>query len=328
MKLFAYGVRPYDELALFQKLAQEYGFEFGYTQEHLTEATLEYCRGYSQISCLVKPIKQALIRALKEQGVKGLATRTIGYDHIDLESARKHGIRIAHAAYPPDGVANYAIMLMMMALRRTCFSYRQTQAQNFSLPGNMGRDISSVTVGVVGTGSIGATVIHNLSAFGSNILAYDPFPESAITQYAELVSFEDLLQRSDVITLHAPATHENYHMFNEETFAQMKPDAIIVNTARGSLIDTEALISALEQKRLGGAALDTLEHELEIIYTDRSQDILSQRNRAILAAFPNVIITPHLAFYTQENVDCMVRSTTEALLAFEHNNDTPYEVNE
>ena len=233
---------------------------------------------------------------------------------------------MAHAAYPPEGVADYTIMLMLMALRRAKQVFRHAGVQNFGLEGKLGRSLGSCTVGVVGTGAIGSCVIRELAGFGCRVLACDPFPRDDVRAMAEYVELEELLSESDVVTLHAPGLAENRHMIGASELALMKPDAVLINAARGMLVDTDALITALEQGRLGGAALDTIEHEAGLYYLDRSLDVLANRERAILMALPNVVVSPHMAFYTAEDVEQMVRTNVEALLAFTSGEGTPYEV--
>jgi D-lactate dehydrogenase len=235
-------------------------------------------------------------------------------------------MKIAHAAYPPQGVANYAIMLMMMAARKVKFIERENLVQDFGLKGKIGLDISSATVGVIGTGRIGATVVQHLSSFGCKLLANDPYPKDEVAKFADYVSLDELLASSDIITLHAPGSADNYHLIDAAALAKMKEGVVLVNAARGSLIDTDALIAALESGHVGACALDTIENEAGLYYLDRSRDILPHRDRAILDAFPNAIVTPHMAFYTREDVKNMITSSTGALLAFSRGEETPFEV--
>ena len=326
MKIFAYALRPYDELGYLDELSRELGFEYGWTADYPTLDNAHLADGADGVCIITNPMTPALLAAYHELGVRGLATRSIGYDHIDLAAARKLGIRVAHAAYPPEGVANYTIMLMLMALRKVKLVMRGAAAQDFSLAGKIGRDLSSCTVGVVGTGAIGACVVRHLQGFGCRVLACDPVEKDELAGLAQYVSLPELLASSDVVTLHAPGLPENHHMIGAAELAQMKPGAVLVNAARGSLVDTEALVAAIESGQLGGAALDTIEHEENLCYLDRSRDALPNRDRAALMAFPNVIVSPHMAFYTDEDVAGMVRSNVEALMAFAAGGKTPYEV--
>lgn len=326
MKIFAYALRPYDELPYLDSLSRDLGFEYDWTEEYPTLDNASLAAGADGVCIITNPMSRELLAAYRELGVGGLATRSIGYDHIDLAAARELGIRVGHAAYPPDGVADYAVMLMLMALRRIKLVMRGAQAQDFTLAGKIGRSLGTCTVGVVGTGAIGTAVIRRLQGFGCRVLAYDVAEKDELSGLASYVSLPELLATSDVVTLHAPGLPENHHMIGAEELALVKPGAVLVNTARGSLVDTAALVSALESGRLGGAALDTIEHEENLCYLDRSRDALPNRDRAILSALPNVIVTPHMAFYTEEDVEGMVRSNVEALLAFACGESSPYEV--
>lgn len=326
MKLFAFALRPFDELGYLEALSRELGFTFAWTEDYPTLDNAELAAGADALSIITNPMTPELLERYHQMGIRAIATRSIGYDHIDLAAARRLGIRVAHAAYPPEGVADYTIMLMLMGLRRAKLVLKQAEAQDFSLEGKLGRTLASCTVGVVGTGAIGACVIRQLAGFGCRILACDPYPKDALCDQVTYVNLETLLAESDVVTLHAPGLPENHHMIGAEELALMKTDAVLVNAARGSLVDTAALVDALESGRIGGAALDTIEHEAGLYYLDRSRDALPNRDRAALMALPNAIVTPHMAFYTAEDVEGMVRSNVEALLAFAAGVETPHEV--
>lgn len=326
MRLFAFALRPYDELGFLDALSHELGFEYGWTADYPTPENAQLAAGADGISIITNPMTAETLDAYAELGVRGLATRSIGYEHIDVAHAREVGVRVAHAAYPPEGVANYTIMLMMMALRKVKLIGRQAAVQDFSLDGKIGRDLSSCVVGVVGTGAIGACVARHLQGFGCTVLACDPHEREDLRGLVSYVSLDELIAGSDVVTLHAPGLPENRHMIGAAQLARMKEGAVLVNAARGSLVDTEALLEELESGHLGGAALDTIEHESGLYYLDRSRDVLPNRSRAALVALPNVIVMPHMAFYTSESVEGMVRSNVEALLAFARGEGSPYEV--
>ena len=326
MKLFAYSLREYDELACLEAQAAEHGFEFGWTSDSPTLENVELARGCDSILIITTPMDAPLLDAFHAIGVRFIATRSIGFDHIDLPHAYELGMRIGHAAYAPDGVADYTVMLIVMALRKVKYVFAKAAAQDFDLRGNIGRSLSSCTVGIVGTGSIGCALAKRLQGFGCQILAYDPFPREDVAQMARYVELDELLRLSDVVTLHAPGTKANLHMIGAEQLALMKPDAVLVNAARGNLVDTEALIDAIERGVIGAAALDTIEHELNLYYLDRGGMALPNRDRATLIAFPNVVVSPHMAFYTQEAVEGMIASNVSALLAFEAGGESPYEI--
>ena len=326
MKLFAYALRPFDELGYLEELAREVGFEFGWTADYPTLENAHVAEGAEALSIITNPMTPELLDRYHELGIRAIATRSIGVDHIDIDCARKLGIRIAHSAYPPEGVADYTIMLILMALRQAKLVFRQAAAQDFSLAGKLGRALSSCTVGVVGTGAIGSCVIRELAGFGCRILACDPYPRDEVRERATYTDLDTLLSSSDVVTLHAPGLPENHHMIGAAELSRMREGAVLVNAARGLLVDTAALIDALESGHLGGAALDTIEHEANLYYLDKSRDVLPNRDRAILSALPNVIVSPHMAFYTDEDVRHMVRSSVGALLAFDRGEDSLYEV--
>lgn len=326
MKLFAYALRPYDELPVLEKLSKELGFSFNWTSDYPTEDNVALAQGADVLSIITNPMPASLLDAYHALGIRAIATRSIGYDHIDVDHAHKLGMRIAHAAYPPEGVANYTIMLMLMALRRAKLIFSQNAVQNYDLEGKIGRSLSSCVVGIIGTGAIGSEVAKELTGFGCKILAFDPYPRDELSQTVTYTNLETLLSSSDIITLHAPGLPDNHHLIGAQEFNLMKKGAILVNAARGMLVDTSALISAIESGKLGAAALDTVEHESNLYYQNKSLSILPNQDRALLMAYPNVIVSPHMAFYTEEDVEGMVRSTTYALQAFLDNQTSTYEV--
>ena len=326
MKLFAYSLRSYDELPYLEKLAKDRGFEFGWTPEYPSADNAHLAQGFDCLSIITNPMTPELLGIYDEMGIRSIATRSIGYEHFDLDCARKLGIRIAHAAYPPAAVADYTVMLMLMALRRVKLVDSAASYQDFDLEGKIGRSLCSCAVGVLGTGAIGEAVCRRLAGFGCRILASDPFEKEALQDVVAYVDMQTLIAESDIVTLHAPGLPENYHMIGAAQFNQMKAGAVLVNAARGSLVDTKALIDAVESGRLAAAALDTIENESNLYYRNRSREILPNRDRALLMSYPNVIVTPHMAFYTEESIEYMVKSNVEALSAFDRGEDSPFEV--
>lgn len=235
-------------------------------------------------------------------------------------------MKISNADYPPEGVANFAIMLMLMSLRKAGHILKRGEVQDYSLKGKLGRDISHCTVGVIGTGRIGQTVLKHLSGFGCRLLAYDLYQSEEVKKIAEYVPLDTLFAESDVITLHTNATEENHHLLNAEAFAKMKPGVTIVNTARGKLIDSDALLKALESGQVGAASLDVLENENGLYYYDRMGDVIPNTELAALRAMPNVLLTDHTAFYTYEAVKSMVLSVLESASAFAEGLPTRHDV--
>ena len=326
MKIAFYQMRPFDEQAYIEQFSKEFGIDYvmipgAPCPENLDKAA--GCDAVSQNPCEILP---AYVEAWAKMGVKYLLCRSIGYDHLPLETAKKLGMRVAHSHYPPEGVANYAIMLMLMCTRKMNQTMLRAAAQDYTLPGKMGRDLSNCTVGIVGTGKIGRTVIAHLQGFGCKILAYDLYQSDEVAQMAEYVSLDELYVRSDVISLHTNATAENHHLINADSLARMKDGVLIVNTARGALIDEDALIAALESGKVGGAGLDVVEDENDLVYFNRTGAALPHRTMNILRSMPNVIVSPHNAFYTDVNVASMVRSGFEELADFAAGRPNPCEV--
>ncbi|MDD6788708.1 MAG: D-isomer specific 2-hydroxyacid dehydrogenase family protein [Lachnospira sp.] len=317
MKLFAFSVRE-DEKEYFAALPVKYGVELAESEDGITEKALGQLAGYDVVSILgMQKIDPPMLTALKKAGIRYVATRTIGYNHIDVECARSLGMHIVHALYEPNGVADYTIMMMLMCLRHYKESLWRTNVNDYSLTGLQGRQMKDLTVGVMGTGHIGATVIQELSGFGCRILAYDVHQSEAVKRSARYVDLETLYRECDIITLHMPLLPSTYHIINKESIAKMKDTVVLINCARGALMDIEDLIEGIEQRHIGALGLDVMEHEEGIVHRDRKLDIISNRQMAYLRQFPNVVHTQHMAFYTDAAVRDMVFTSTEAVLAEE-----------
>lgn len=325
-KVFFYTLRPFDELGIAQKLAKQMGIEFGYSTEYPTLENAALAEGYDAVSVTPCDMSAPMLQRFHDLGVKAVCCRSIGYDHVDLEKARELGMQVANVDYPPNGVANFAIMLMLMSLRRAGHILKRGEVQDYSLKGKIGRDISNCTVGVIGTGRIGRTVLQHLSGFGCRLLAYDLYPNEDVKKVAEYVPLDTLFAESDVITLHTNATEENHHLLNAAAFAKMKPGVTIINTARGKLIDSDALLAALESGQVGAAGLDVLENENGLYYYNRMGDVIPNPELAALRSMPNVILTDHTAFYTHEDVESMVRGVLESADAFAKGEPTRHDV--
>jgi D-specific alpha-keto acid dehydrogenase len=294
MGITVYGCGQ-DEAVLFREMALPFGVVPTITEAEVSEANIELASGNRCISVGHKTqITNNLLLALGQAGVTYISTRSIGYDHINVEYAESVGIAVENVAYSPDSVADYTIMLMLMAVRHAKSIIRRADVHDYRLHDVLGKELRDLTVGVVGTGRIGAAVIDRLWGFGCQKLAYDIRPRSS----ADYVPLDELLQQSDIVTLHTPLNADTYHLLNRRRIEQMKHGAFIINTGRGSLLDTEALVSALEGGRLGGAALDVLEGEKGIFYADCSNKPFESEPLSRLQKLPNVIISPHTAYYT------------------------------
>lgn len=325
MKLIAYNCRS-DELVYFQKFSEQYHIDLITSREAPSPETVAAAQGCRCISIITTPMTRDLLQQFYDAGVRFLSTRSIGYDHIDLTAAREIGMHIGNVSYTPNSVADYTVMLALMATRKVKAIARRSQAQDFSLAGVQGVELHNMTAGVIGTGRIGRLVAQRLAAFGCRVLCNDLFESNELQGVAEYVPLYRLLAESDLITLHMPATKKNYHLINAETIAAMKDGVFLVNTARGSLIDTASFLDAVESGKIGGAALDVIENETGLFYNNRKNEILTNREWAVLRSYPNVIVIPHTAFYTDQAVSDMVEHSIESCLLFEKNQENPWEI--
>lgn len=325
MKILAYSHRK-DETEYFKKFSQKYNVEIELTDAAPDMNSADLSKGVDYISIITTPINKELLNKFKDNGVKFISTRTIGYDHIDLDSAQKLGMHIGNATYSPGSVADYTIMMMLMAIRKMKLIMERSSCQDYSLSMVQGKELPNMTVGVIGTGRIGETVIKHLSGFGCRIIAHDIFEKETVKKYAEYKDLDYLLKNSDIITLHMPATDENYHLINKNSIERMKDNVFIINTSRGSLINTYDFIDAVEKGKIAGAALDVIEHESGLYYNDLKGEILNNRDLAILKSFPNIIVTPHTAFYTDQAVSDMVENSIKSIILFDEKKENPWQV--
>jgi D-specific alpha-keto acid dehydrogenase len=303
-----------DEAVLFREMAPRFGVMPTITEAAVSEANIELAFGNRCISVGHKAqITNSTLLALSRAGVAYISTRSIGYNHIDVNYAENVGISVDNVSYSPDGVADYTIMLMLMAVRNAKSIIRRSDLHDYRLNDARGKELRDLTVGIIGAGRIGAAVIDRLRGFGCRILAYDSHPKAA----ADHVPLDELLRQSDIVTLHAPLNADTHHLLSHQRIEQMKRGAFIINTGRGSLLDTEALISALESGRLAGAALDVLEGEEGIFYADCRNKPIESRSLLRLHELPNVIITPHAAYYTEHGLSDTVENSLINCLKFE-----------
>ena len=321
MKMFVYSMREYDELPMFEKYAKQYGVEFDYCTEFPGPDNYHLAKGYDALSILTTPTPASMIDVMKDYGIKVISTRTIGYDHVDVKHAHEVGMGVCNVTYDPAAVADYTIMLMLIACRKMRYIMDKANVQDYTLKGKIGKEISKSTVGVIGTGRIGKTVIKHLTGFGCKIYAYDIYESDEVRQYAEYVDLDTLYANSDIITLHAPAFDSNYHMIDEAAFEKIRDGVIFINCARGQLVDTTALIRNLTNGKVGFAALDVIEKELGIYYRDLSGTIIDNPEMHILRSFYNVFFSPHTAFYTEEAVANMVENSIIGALAYLNGED-------
>jgi D-specific alpha-keto acid dehydrogenase len=303
-----------DEAVLFREMAPRFGVLPTITDAAVSEENLELALGNHCISVGHKTqVSGSILRALRQAGVGYVSTRSIGFNHIDVQSAEGVGISVENVTYSPDSVADYTLMLMLMVVRNAKSTISRAQVHDYRLNDVRGKELRDMTVGVIGTGRIGAAVLDRLRGFGCRVLAHDSCPKIS----TEYVPFDELLQQSDVVTLHTPLTADTHHLLNRQRIEQMRNGAFIVNTGRGSLLDTEALLPALESGQLGGAALDVLEGEEGVFYSDHREIPIQSKLLLRLQQLPNVLITAHTAYYTDHALSDIVENTLINCLRFE-----------
>ncbi|PZF82940.1 NAD(P)-dependent oxidoreductase [Jiangella anatolica] len=306
-----------DEDALFRTVASRLGLVPTITAAAPSVATVELARGNRCVSVgHQSEVTAATLLALSRAGVAYVSTRSIGDNHIDVDYAASVGIRVETVSYSPDSVADYTLMLMLMAVRDAKSVVRRADVHDYRLSGVRGRELRDLTVGVVGTGRIGSAVIDRLLGFGCRIVAHDSNPGIA----ADYVPLDELLEHSDIVTLHTPLTAATHQLLNRRRIERMRRGAYVVNTGRGALLDTEALVWALETGRLGGAALDVVEGEEGIFYADCRDRPIENSALVRLQELPNVLVSPHTAYYTDHALRDTVENSLANCLAFERRN--------
>lgn len=319
-----YDAKPYDKVC-FNKLKSQYGFDIVYYDTKLNDKTVKMAEGSDAVCAFVNDtLNKPVIKALIQMKIPVIAMRCAGYNNVDFETAygKVHVVRVP--AYSPYAVAEFALGMLLTLNRKINHAYNRTREFNFSLNGLTGFDLRGKTFGIVGTGKIGRVFMEVCSGLGVNMVAYDPFPlpDSGI----HYVSFEELCKVSDVISLHCPLTKESHHIINKESIDLMKHGVYIINTSRGALIDTEALVEALKSGKVGAAGLDVYEEESDIFYEDFSNKIVQDDVLARLLTLPNVLITSHQAYLTNEALGNIAETTLENLKAFFAGEPLPNEV--
>ena len=320
IKTTVFDTKSYDREYLSRAACAE-RIEWQFHEFRLSAETASAAKGARAVCLFVNDrADRACLEALALLGVKLIALRCAGSNNVDLPAARALGLAVVRVpAYSPHAVAEHAVALLLTLNRKIHRAYNRVREHNFSLNGLVGFDICGKTVGVVGTGKIGRIVAQIFRGFEANVIAYDPFPsldwakERGVT-YAD---FDSVLAQSDILTLHLPLTPDTHHLLNERTLARLKPGAFIVNTSRGKLIETGALIAALKSGHIGGVALDVYEEEEGIFFEDLSGQVLQDDELSLLLHYPNVLITAHQAFLTCEALSEIARVTTENILKLE-----------
>lgn len=315
MKFAFYDTKQYD-ISSFEKYGTEAGITFKFYEGKLNADTAELARGCDGVCIFVNDTCDAeVIDKLHSMGVRMIALRCAGYNNVDVRHAfgKLHVFHVP--AYSPYAVAEHAVAMLLTSIRRIHKAYIRTRDFNFSLNGMTGFDLHGKTVGVVGTGKIGRVFIDICRGFGMKVIAYDKFP--ATDAGIEYVELDELFSRSDIISLHCPLTSETHHMINADSIEKMRRGVVIVNTSRGALIDAEALLAGIKSRKIGAACLDVYEEEADIFFEDNSGHILDDDTLARLISMPNVIVTSHQAFLTEEALANIAETTVSNIVEFE-----------
>ena len=317
MKIAFFDTKPYDKPS-FERFGAENDISFKYFETKLNEDTVDLAAGYDGVCVFVNDtVNAAVIDRLCELGVKAIALRCAGFNNVDLKRAhgKIHVMRVP--AYSPYAVAEHTMAMLLTSIRRIHKAYIRTRDFNFSLSGMTGFDLHGKTIGVIGTGRIGRVFIDICRGFGMNVLAYDKFPSDDIGSRVgvKYVEMDELLSKSDIISLHCPLTEETYHLINAEALDKCKKGVVLLNTSRGALVDAEALLAGIKSRRVGAACLDVYEEESDFFFEDFSGHILDDDILARLISMPNVIVSSHQAFLTEEALSNIAETTVNNLVA-------------
>lgn len=324
MKLAVFSAKPYDKLYLTTEHASEVdesaGIEVIYHDFPLNLETAELAKGAEAVCIFVNDVADApVIEALAEHGVKAILLRCAGFNNVDLDAAGDHDMFVANVpSYSPEAVAEFAVALVQTLNRNTHRAYNRVREGNFNLDGLLGRTLHGKTVGLIGTGRIGVAFAKIMNGFGCKVIGHDPFESDEFKKVGEYMDLDTLLPQSDIISLHCPLMDSTKYIINEDTLSKMKTGAMIVNTSRGGLINSKAVISALKSKKLGGLALDVYEGEGALFYNDHSGHIIEDDELMRLTTFHNVIVCGHQAFFTKEALQEIGTSTLKNFADFSH----------
>ena len=329
MKIAFFDTHAYDKKS-FTQANESFNYEIDFKDYKLNENTALTAKGYDAVCVFVNDtLNEAVIKTLKECGVKLIALRCAGFNNVDLNAAKDADIKVVRVpAYSPYAVAEHGAALLMSLTRHIPQAYLRTKTANFNIEGLTGRDLYGLTAGILGTGKIGQIMADILKGFGMNIIAYDPYPneEWASKTGARYVTLKEIFTESDVLSLHCPLNEQTKHIVNHDSMKMMKHDAVIINTGRGALIDSKALVHALKHGQIGGIGMDVYEEESKYFFSDWSTDIMTDDVLARLLTFPNVIITAHQAFLTTNALKNLADTTLKNISDFSANAELVNEV--
>lgn len=323
MKVTFFSTQPYDK-EVFNRINKDFHFKLDYFETHLGPHILNVIENSDAICAFVNDKLNAdVLKVLADKGVKYIAMRCAGFNNVDLGAAKQLGLRVCRVpAYSPQAVAEHAMALLLTLNRKTNKAYNRVREQNFSLNGLTGFNIHGKTVGIVGTGNIGEAFYNVISGFGCRVIAYDVHPNKKLTDAGvEYVTLEELFSQSDIISLHCPLLESTHHLVNKDSIKQMKKGVAIINTSRGGLIDTKAVIHGLKTKHIGHLGIDVYEQEEKLFFRDLSHTIIEDDTIQLLMSFPNVLVTAHQAFLTNEALSQIAQTTLTSLKHFSKNED-------
>lgn len=320
MKVAFFSSKSYDE-EYFNKVNKQFNHTLDFLETRLNSHTVQLAKNHDVICSFVNDkVNAETLKTMKEQNIKLLALRCAGFNNVDLEAAEKYGITVLRVpAYSPEAVAEHALALILTLNRKTHKAYNRVREGNFSLERLTGFNISGKTIGVIGTGAIGSAFIKLLNGFDAVFYAHDPYPDEELKkQGVKYVSLEELLSQSDIISLHCPLTHDTCRMINADSLKNIKTGAMLINTSRGKLIETEAVIESLRDKKLGSLGIDVYAEEEKLFFKDLSEMIIDDDTISRLISLPNVLITAHQAFLTREALEQIAETTLQNISDFEN----------
>ena len=319
MKILFYDTKKYDRDS-FEKVVTDFPeTEIDYLEADLSVQTARLAKGYDAVCAFVSSdVSEKVLQILGQRGVKLVLMRCAGFNNVDLAAADANGITVLRVpGYSPEAVAEHAMALALAVNRHIHKGYIKVRENNFSLVGLTGVNFFGKTAGIVGNGKIGAAMCRICHGFGMKVIAYDIYQNPDL-DFVEYVDFDTLLANSDLISLHCPLTEENYHLINQDTIRKMKDEVILVNTSRGALIKTDDLIAGIRSRKFFGVGLDVYEEETNNVFENREDDFLEHSTTARLLSFPNVIVTSHQGFLTEEALAAISRTTLQNAMDFKN----------
>ena len=321
MRILFYDTKKYDRNSFDNVIENFKEIEIDYLKTELTAKTAPLAEGFDAVCGFVSSeIGRDTLEILHKKGVGLVLLRCAGFNNVDLEAAKELNIRVMRVpGYSPEAVAEHAMALALACNRRIYKAYNKVRENDFSLDGLMGFNLFGKTAGIVGTGKIGAAMARICHGFGMKVITYDIYQNESIKDFVEYVSLDELLSRSDLISLHCPLMESTYHIINIDTIKKMKDNVLFINTSRGALVDTDDLIKGIRLRKFAGVGLDVYEEEAGNVFEDRSDEIMEHSITSRLLSFPNVIITSHQGFFTKEALYAIAQTTLENAMSFINN---------